>query len=393
MKLDLLYEIDVPKPWPDKPHPYGQREAEQKAYKEALEQIALADTLGFNGVWLVEHHFREGRSHCPSSEVVLGALSQITSNLRLGFGVTLTPFGFIHPARIAEKVATVDVLSGGRVEWGTGRSTPMEQIAFGVDREKSREDWQEAIEIVVKMWEDEYFEYESERFSMPRRMVTPKPFQDPHPPAWMAATSEGSSAVAGKLGMGLLSFSIMQPIEKMGEHIKQYRAGAADPTPITRVTTNQVAAYTLVHCVDDEKDLEQNRLIDSVWWWYQHLAEFTLQWEFPHFSQEEKDRIFPLLKKHSEGKFDPQVFIDADMIVVGDPDRCVEKMRRYADLGVDRLLCYVQFGYLPGESVTHTIELLGKHVIPELEKAGIEATVRPAGPEVDAVGAYGGVVD
>jgi alkanesulfonate monooxygenase SsuD/methylene tetrahydromethanopterin reductase-like flavin-dependent oxidoreductase (luciferase family) len=393
MKLDLLYEIDVPKPWPDKPHPYGQREAEQKAYRDALEQIALADTLGFNGVWLVEHHFREGRSHCPSSEVVLGALSQITSNLRLGFGVTLTPFGFIHPARIAEKVATVDVLSGGRVEWGTGRSTPMEQIAFGVDRERSRADWQEAIEIVVKMWEDEYFEYESERFSFPRRMVTPKPFQDPHPPAWMAATSEGSSAVAGKLGMGLLSFSIMQPIEKMGEHIKQYRAAAEDPTPITRVTTNQVSAYTLVHCVDDEAQLAENRLIDSVWWWYQHLAEFTLQWEFPHFSQEEKDRIFPLLKKHSEGKFDPQGFIDADMIVVGDPNRCLEKMRRYADLGVDRLLCYVQFGYLPHESVVHTIELLGKHVIPELEKAGIETTLRPASPEVDAVGAYGGVVD
>jgi alkanesulfonate monooxygenase SsuD/methylene tetrahydromethanopterin reductase-like flavin-dependent oxidoreductase (luciferase family) len=189
MKLDLLYEIDVPKPWPDKPHPYGQREAEQRAYREAIEQIALADTLGFNGVWLVEHHFREGRSHCPSSEVVLGALSQVTENLRLGFGVTLTPFGFIHPARIAEKVATVDVLSRGRVEWGTGRSTPMEQIAFGVDREHSREHWQEAIEIVCRMWEEEYFEYESPNFSFPRRMVTPKPYQDPHPPAWMAATS------------------------------------------------------------------------------------------------------------------------------------------------------------------------------------------------------------
>ena len=395
MKLDLLYEIDVPKPWPDKPHPYGQREAEQKAYGDALEQIALADTLGFNGVWLVEHHFREGRSHCPSSEVVLGALSQITSNLRLGFGVTLTPFGFIHPARVAEKVATVDVLSGGRVEWGTGRSTPMEQIAFGVDREHSREHWQEAIEIIVKMWEEEYFEYESPNFSFPKRMVTPKPFQDPHPPAWMAATSEGSSAVAGKLGMGLLSFSIMQPIEKMGEHIRQYREQAADPTPLTRVTTNQVSAYTLVHCVDDEQQLEENRLYDSVWWWYQHLAEFTLQWEFPHFSQEEKDRIFPLLKKHSEGKFDPHTFSDADMIVVGDPDQCLAKMRRYAELGVDRLLCYVQFGYLPHESVTHTIELLGKRVIPELEKEGIEVSVSDARerPQVESAGAYGGVVD
>jgi alkanesulfonate monooxygenase SsuD/methylene tetrahydromethanopterin reductase-like flavin-dependent oxidoreductase (luciferase family) len=271
----------------------------------------------------------------------------------------------------------------------------MEQIAFGIDRDKSREDWQEAIEIIVRMWEEEYFEYESERFSFPRRMVTPKPFQDPHPPCWMAATSPGSSAVAGKLGLGLLSFSIMQPIERMAEHIAQYREAAKDPTPITRVTTNECAAYTLVHCVDDEQQLQENRLYDSVWWWYQHLAEFTLEWEFPHFTQEEKDRIFPLLSKHAAGKFDPHTFSDADMIVVGDPDTVLRKMRRYAELGVDRLLCYVQFGFLPPESVSHTIELLGKHVIPELEKEGIEVTVSDARdrPEVESAGAYGGVVD
>ena len=144
MKLDLLYEVDSPRPW-DKPHPYGQREREQRAYYEAIEQIKFADSLGFNTIWAVEHHFREGRSHCPAPEVLLGALTQITENINLGFGVTLTPFGFTHPARIAEKVATVDILSRGRVQWGTGRSTPMEQTAFHVDREASRAQWKEAI--------------------------------------------------------------------------------------------------------------------------------------------------------------------------------------------------------------------------------------------------------
>src|SRR6476619_1788266 len=244
MKLDLLYEIDSPRPWEAGPHPYGQRVREQRAYAEMLDQVKLADTLGFNIAWFVEHHFREGRSHCPAPDVVIGALTQATENIRLGFGVTLLPYGFTHPARVAEKVATADILSKGRVEWGTGRSTPMEQAAFHVDRDRSRDEWAEAIEIICAMWREEYFEWDSPTFQFPRRLITPKPFQDPHPPAWMAATSEGSSAVAGKLGLGLLSFSIMQPIEKMGEHIKQYRAGAADPTPITRVTTNQVAAYT-----------------------------------------------------------------------------------------------------------------------------------------------------
>ena len=147
MKLDVLYEVDVPKPWPG-PHPWGQRQAEQQAYREALEQIKLADKLGFHTTWHVEHHFREGRSHSPAPEVIIGALSQCTEQIRLGFGVTLTPHPFTPPMRVAEKVATTDILSKGRVEWGTGRSTPMEQTAFGVDRQESRGQWKEAIEAV-----------------------------------------------------------------------------------------------------------------------------------------------------------------------------------------------------------------------------------------------------
>jgi alkanesulfonate monooxygenase SsuD/methylene tetrahydromethanopterin reductase-like flavin-dependent oxidoreductase (luciferase family) len=225
------------------------------------------------------------------------------------------------------------------------------------------------------MWESEYFEYHSDAFDFPRRMVTPKPVQDPHPPAWMAATSQGSSAVAGKMGLGLLSFAIMQPLERMAEHIRDYRAAQEDVTPLTRVVNNRVAAYTLVHCADTMEQAEKNGIWDSCWWWYKNLAEFTLQWEFPHLSQEEKDKIFPLLRKHSQGDFDVQVFNKADMIVVGDPDQCMEKVRRYESLGVDQLICYVQFGTLPHESVMRTIQLMGEHVIPELEKRSTKQSI------------------
>jgi alkanesulfonate monooxygenase SsuD/methylene tetrahydromethanopterin reductase-like flavin-dependent oxidoreductase (luciferase family) len=392
VKLDLLYEIDVPRPWGAKPHPYAQREQEQQAYREAIEQIKLADRMGFNTTWHVEHHFREGRSHCPAPEVLIGALTQCTENLRLGFGVTLLPHAFTPPMRVAEKVATADILSGGRVEWGTGRSTPMEQIAFGVERNKSREQWQEALEVIVQMWEQEYFEFHGKYLDFPRRMVTPKPMQDPHPPCWMAATSEGSSAVAGQLGLGLLSFAIMQPIEKMGQQIAQYRKAALNPTPVTRVTTNKVAAYTLVHCGESMAECENNHIWDAVWWWYQSIAEFTLQWEFPHFTQEERDRMFPFLSAQKEGRFDPHQFNDADMIIVGDPDQCLEKMIKYHELGVDQLICYVQFGHLSHESIMRTIELLGTEVIPKLEKMEIEAsaTVSPAVVDPSHVG---GLID
>src|SRR5262245_18332415 len=374
MKLDLLYEVDSPKPW-NAPHPWGQREREQRAYREAVEQIKLADRLGFHTIWAVEHHFREGRSHCPAPEVLLGALSQITERIRLGFGVTLCPFGFTHPARIAERVATVDVLSGGRVEWGTGRSTPMEQTAFHVDRAASRAQWEEAIKVVCGMWREERFSWHSPTFDFPERVVTPKPVQDPHPPCWMAATSDGSAEVAGENALGLLSFSIMQPHERMAQQIEAYRKAQLRAKPLTGVATNKVAADTLVHCADSMAEAESNVMCKSVAWWYQNLVQFTIDWELVHLSPEEQNQVFPLMNPLLEGKIPIDHFHEADMIVVGDAERCFQKMKHYADLGVDQLICYVQFGYHDHASVLKTIELLGKEVLPELER------YRPAVPK------------
>ena len=162
---------------------------------------------------------------CPRTTSFLAALSQITDQIRLGFGVTLTPHKFRHPVHTAETVATVDLLSRGRVEWGTGRSIPHEQKAFGVDPATSRDSWREAIESVVAMWEQEKFSWDSEFMKFPEfpsyegdtRSITPKPYQDPHPPAWMAAVSPDSVELAGRLGLGMLSFTIMQPVDELGE--------------------------------------------------------------------------------------------------------------------------------------------------------------------------------
>jgi alkanesulfonate monooxygenase SsuD/methylene tetrahydromethanopterin reductase-like flavin-dependent oxidoreductase (luciferase family) len=256
-------------------------------YDEGIEQIKLADTLGYQTVWCVEHHFRDGRSACPSSEVVLGGLATCTENIRLGFGVVLMPPGFQHPARVAEKVATVDILSHGRVEWGTGRSTPMEQIAFGVPiDDRSRQQWQEATEMVVRMWEQERFSWDSPMITFPERMQTPKPFQDPHPPVWLAAATEKSALNAGKYGLGLLSFALFQPVDVMADVINKYRGAQAEAReaqtePLTRVRNDRVGAYTLVHCTDDIEEAAHYGLWDSVHWWYQNNAEYILEWELP----------------------------------------------------------------------------------------------------------------
>jgi alkanesulfonate monooxygenase SsuD/methylene tetrahydromethanopterin reductase-like flavin-dependent oxidoreductase (luciferase family) len=372
VKLDLLYEFQ-PKIGPyDKPFPYGQKAAEQAAYDEAFEEVKLADQLGFQTVWVVEHHFREARSASPSNEVILGALSQVTKNIRLGFGVVLMPPGFQHPVRVAEKVATVDVLSHGRVEWGTGRSTPNEQLAFGVPADdRSRAMWREGVEFVLEAWQKEKMSWKSEHIDFPERFICPKPYQDPHPPVWQAAAGEQSAYNAGKLGLGLLSFALKQPVEAMGHHIDLYRKGQQEcVTPLPLYKNDRVGAYTLVHCCDDLDEAAGYGLWDSVTWWYQHLAQFTLEWEMKHLSQEEKDAVFPLLKPTLEGDIDIQKYTDEDMIIVGDPDECLRKILRYEQAGVDQLLCYVQFGKLPHDKVMRGIELLGTRVIPELEKRG-----------------------
>jgi alkanesulfonate monooxygenase SsuD/methylene tetrahydromethanopterin reductase-like flavin-dependent oxidoreductase (luciferase family) len=369
MELGLLYEFEAPQPW-DAPHPWGQRNAERKGYHNAIEQIVHADKKGFHTAWLVEHHFREGRSHMPCSEAVLGALSQITRDIRLGFGVTLTPHEFIHPARVAEKVATVDLLSNGRVEWGIGRSTPMEQTAFGVDIPRSKEKMLAATKTVVGMWAEEYYEEDSEFLKFPRRMVTPKPWQDPHPPVWLAASSHESARFAGENGLGLLCFSIMEPLSKIREVVEVYRDGQSRARPLTGVTQNKIGAYTLVHCAKSRDDFERNKLWDSMWWWYTTVAQFLLKWEFADFPDEVKEKAFPLLKKQADGDFDITQFDREDMVIVGTPDECLEKFLRYEEAGLDQVLCYVNFGHLTHEAVLESIGLLGDYVIPELKKAG-----------------------
>ena len=387
MELGLLYEFDCPQPWGGE-HPWGQRMAERAAYRDNIQQIVLADKMGFDTVWLVEHHFRENRSHMPSNEVVLGALSQITKQIKMGFGVALMPHEFIHPARVAEKVATVDVLSQGRAVWGMGRSTPMEQIAFGVDIPNSKEKLKAAARSVVGMWEQELYEEHSEYLDFPARMVTPKPYQYPHPPAWMAASSESSATMAGENGVGLLCFSIMQPLSRLKEIIDTYRKAQETAVPLTSVHTNKVGVYTLVHCTESRDNFATNRLWDSMWWWYKGLAEFHLKWEMAHLTEEQKAQAFPLMEAQARGEFDITEFDREDMVVVGTPDECLEKLARYEEIGVDQLLCYLNFGYLPHEAIMKSIELLGTYVIPELRKrgangvaSGLEAGIRKAEAE------------
>lgn len=178
MKFGLLYELEFAKPW--------YQGWESNIFHQALEQIALADRVGFDYVWEVEHHFLTEFSHSSAPEVFLAAVSQRTSRIRLGHGVVLLPMAYNNPIRVAERVATLDILSNGRVDFGTGRSgTPTELEGFGVESSQSKAMWDEAVRIIPRMWTEDPFCYDGEFFSMPARSIWPKPVQKPHPPMWV----------------------------------------------------------------------------------------------------------------------------------------------------------------------------------------------------------------
>src|SRR3989449_2314226 len=182
MKFGIFYEHQLPRPWDDR--------SELKVIQDALEQVKLADRLGFDSVWQVEHHFLEEYSHSSASDVFLAAASQRTANIRLGFGILPLPPGYQHPARVAETVATLDLVSDGRVEFGTGETaSEMEMGGFGVRREEKKGMWEEATRECVKMMsETPYSGVEGAYVGMPSRNVIPKPLQKPHPPLWVASS-------------------------------------------------------------------------------------------------------------------------------------------------------------------------------------------------------------
>src|SRR5438093_5265384 len=215
MRFGLFYEHQLPRPW--------DADAEETLLANALEQVELADRLGFHSVWEVEHHFLEEYAHSSAPEVFLAAASQRTQRIRLGHGIVQLPPEVNHPARIAERIATLDLISGGRVEFGTGEgSSQVELGGFGVPRDDKRNQWEEALDAVTRMLVEEPFAgYHGRWITMPPRNVVPKPKQKPHPPVWVACSRRETILLAGRKGIGALSFSFIEP-EQAKEWVDEY---------------------------------------------------------------------------------------------------------------------------------------------------------------------------
>src|SRR6185312_10742890 len=190
---------------------YVEQHGEAAEHDRIMDEIAYveaADKAGFKYAWVTEHHFLTTYSHLSANESFLAYAAARTNNIHLGSGIfNITP-PVNHPARIAERVAMLDHLSGGRFEFGTGRgSSTTEQAGFGInDPELTKEMYDEAIAEFKKMWRPDTYKHDGQFFSMPERNVLPKPYVKPHPPMWVAAGNPGTFEKAGKMGLGVLCF-------------------------------------------------------------------------------------------------------------------------------------------------------------------------------------------
>ena len=373
MKFGLLYEMQ---------RPHTDYSVDYTALvNETIEQCQLADELGFDHLWFVEHHFLTTFAGSSAPEVIISALSRLTKRIRIGFGVVVLPNH--HPVQVAERVAMVDHLSGGRVEFGVGRSSPYEQLGLGIDPRDTRDIMGESLDIIPEIWQtDGLFSWNGKHFNIPEREILPKPKQDPHPPIWMACTQSTSYEMAAKKGIGVLSFGSGAPAG-MKEHIDNYRKNIKNAEPVGAFINNQWANFTLGHCGDDDEEaMETGALAIKEFFGpnrpytadradvYERLLESWggipehLEANFSRFLGGEQDLGGGGAPRAMLGELPAELLADRGVIVAGDPDRCIESVRRHEEIGADQLLLIMQSDQIPHDKVMRSIELFGKKVIP-----------------------------
>jgi alkanesulfonate monooxygenase SsuD/methylene tetrahydromethanopterin reductase-like flavin-dependent oxidoreductase (luciferase family) len=363
MKFGLLYEMETPRPWNDR--------SEYNIYWQALEQIELADRLGFDCVWEVEHHFLEEYSHSSAPEVFFGAVSQRTKNIRIGHGVRLLPFQFNHPIKLAEQAAVLDIIRNGRVEFGLGRSTTVQELdGFSVNYERTREEVHEAAEIIVKAWTDEILEFDGKLIKIPPRRVVPKPIQKPHPPMWMACVAPDSYELAGDRGLGALSFSMnFELVQKVMHNYR--KAGTTRSDQIPKFPNDAFAALIVCHVAQNKA--EEAIGIEGARWFMHHVGLlFTpLMAKNQLYSYEYTRAMFGT-------GIDPADMADAElkqhpMVVVGNPDEVIRKLEGLESAGIDQAICFKQAGRIPHPNIMRSFELMGRHVLPHFKQHSASA--------------------
>lgn len=354
MKFSIFFEMQISEPT---------RAKEAQTFRDCVEQTVLADRLGYHCVWEVEHHGLYEYSHSSAPEVFLSFVAARTERIRIGHGVTLLPHRYNHPIRIAERVATLDILSGGRVNWGSGKSSSLvEQLAFENDVATLHEQWLEAVEMIPRMWSSDVFEHKGRFFQIPPTQIVPKPVQQPHPPMFAACTKPESAVAVGKLGLGALNFAFGND-EYLTEKVREYKAAVAVAQPVGRKKTDWFACTPATLVLDDDRKackygLRGARFFgESLTKYYLSGARPTGKLDIARDFMSEADLDDAMAARNQPGS---QV-----AAIVGDAAAAKETVARFAEIGVDELICVMQMGTVPHELIMESLKTFAEKVMPD----------------------------
>ena len=371
MRFGIFYEHQLARPWG--------LDSERRLIQDALEQIELADKLGIQYVWEVEHHFLEEYSHSSAPEVFLAAASQRTKNIRLGHGIVQTAPQYNHPFRVAERLAMLDLVSNGRVEFGSGESSSIAELGgFKIPYDRKREAWLEGLEQVLRcMTEEPYTGHRGEFADMPPRNVVPKPAQKPHPPLWVACSRRETIMLAAEKGMGALSFAFIDP-EEASHWVNDYRRHMTETCiPVGQAVNPQIACVTPMMVHGDEDEALRRGLEGANFFGYSLAHYYVFGDHVPGKTdvwQEFQDR------RDRQG-YSPEAAIaqrretlgakvaSGDTVglrgAVGTPDQLRDYLRRFEEAGVDQIIFVMQAGRNEHEHIMEAIELFATEVMPE----------------------------
>jgi alkanesulfonate monooxygenase SsuD/methylene tetrahydromethanopterin reductase-like flavin-dependent oxidoreductase (luciferase family) len=377
MKFGVFIGMQCPRPWP--------AGRERQLVEESLEQVELADRLGLEYAWVQEHHFLEEYSHSSAPEVFLAACSQRTRRIRLGHGIAVMSPRFNPPARVAERLAMLDLLSGGRIEWGTGESgTRLELEGFGVDFVDKRPMWAEAVRECARMLcLEPYPGHRGRYFSMPARNIVPKPLQHPHPPLWAACSNRDSLALAARLGMGALTFAFNDSREARFWVEDYYRTFRTECTPIGRAVNPNVAMLTGFMCHPDPA-VARARGTEGAQFFAYGLGHY---WRDGVHRPGRTDLWREFERPAAGADAVSRERSKAGMGGIGTPAELIENFRAYEEAGVDQLILLQQCGNYRQEHVRESLELFAAEVLPQFKARDPERESRKRGELAPSVAA------
>jgi len=355
MRFGIFYEHQFPRPWDEG--------GELALFQQALDQVELADSLGIDHVWEVEHHFLEEYSHSSAPEVFLAAASQRTKQIRLGHGIVLMPPGYNHPARTAERIATLDLVSNGRVEFGTGESASRAELeGFGITPDQRRAMWRETVEQTANMLAmDPYPGFEGEYFSMPQRNLVPKPVQKPHPPLWVACSNRDTIHLAAQLGIGALTFAFVDPSEA-GHWVQDYyETFKRECVPIGHAVNPNIAMVTSFSCHADAEEAAR-RGLDGF-----RFFQFALGHHYS-FGMHRPGRTDIWERYETVRDRLGTEFLGGGTGGIGTPAQLRDHLSTFAEAGVDQAVFIQQGGKNRHEHICQSLELFATEVMPAFKE-------------------------